>query len=225
MTNLYLMNITENTDAIRTAFTEYITEEKLSRIHRFRFEADQLRSLYGDVLTRHLICERLHITNDQIIFSKNEYGKPMVHDLPIHFNISHSGDFVLVGISDYELGVDIELRKENSLGIAKSFFHPTEYEAILHHANPNLLFYDIWCRKESYVKCIGKGLSQSLQSFCCIKDNHLDLITDSNEPLIARNYYISDQYSVSYCGYEEPNSELTLLHPLTVLNQLRTMHS
>lgn len=49
----------------------------------------------------------------------------------IHFNISHSGDWVAVGISSKPIGVDIQKVDKIDLSIARSCFSKNENEYIL----------------------------------------------------------------------------------------------
>ena len=52
--------------------------------------------------------EYLGVENDaQLVMNKN--GKPMLVDARKHFNLSHSGKYVVPAIADQEVGIDIEL--------------------------------------------------------------------------------------------------------------------
>ncbi len=71
-------------------------------------------------------------------------------------SISHSGRYVALSLSYYEVGVDIQQRKSiNSEKISDRFF--TEKETALISRDPEL-FFTIWSRKEAWGKCEGGGL-------------------------------------------------------------------
>lgn len=95
-------------------------------------------------------------------------GKPRVEGVTgIHFNISHSGDYVLCAVSDAEVGVDIERRGVARMNVARRFFHPREVCGLesLPVEEQHTRFFDYWSVKEAYLKFKGTGLRQSLSSF------------------------------------------------------------
>ena len=114
-----------------------------------------------------MICAHTGLQNKTLLFLTNQYEKPYLANISdIHFNISHSGNFVVCALSDKTVGIDIEQVKPVELKIAKRFFSAGEYEFIAAKAdNKTLAFYKIWTMKESYVKWEGKGLSMPLKSF------------------------------------------------------------
>lgn len=148
--------------------SSYVSCEKRERIRRFRRFEDTQRSLLGEVLARYAICKRLGIKNNEITFGQNEYGKPVLTDLSsIHFNISHSGDWVVCAIDNNPIGIDVESIKPIEFSIAESFFSKEEYTALSNQDKGAWLiyFYRLWTLKESYIKAEGKGLSIPLKSF------------------------------------------------------------
>ncbi len=71
---------------------------------------------------------------DAIAIVGDIYGRPMLKAGDLEFNLSHSGDAVLVGVSLHSpLGVDIELVRDfpDFLTIAKRHFAPSEVEELL----------------------------------------------------------------------------------------------
>ncbi len=114
---------------------------------------------------------------DKIIY--NEYGKPYLENNPLYFNISHSGIYTALVISDAEVGIDIE-----KIHMPKN--------ALLHVCNEEekrLIksvedFTIMWVKKESYVKYLGIGISYGLKNVDTtkIKDFVLKKVG---------NYYIS----------------------------------
>ncbi|MCD6091871.1 MAG: 4'-phosphopantetheinyl transferase superfamily protein, partial [Bacteroidales bacterium] len=105
----------------------------------------------------------------KIEFDYNEHEKPFLKGYPkAHFNISHSGDYVVVAFSDCAVGIDIEKNKGDRLKVAKRFFTKEELEDLFAYSGIEKqidYFYQLWTLKESYMKAIGKGISMSLSSF------------------------------------------------------------
>ncbi|MBO9610361.1 MAG: 4-phosphopantetheinyl transferase, partial [Paenibacillaceae bacterium] len=82
-----------------------VSEEKRTRILRFRFAADALRTLLAEVLLRLELCERLRVPNSALGFITNPYGKPYLDRLSgCSFNLAHSGSWVSVAIGPEPIG-------------------------------------------------------------------------------------------------------------------------
>lgn len=94
-------------------------------------------------------------------YGKN--GKPYLENYPIQFNLSHSGDFVFCGVSEQEIGVDIQkLQGGCVLSLAKRFFADSEYRALEACGDEELrcqMFFRMWVRKEAYGKLTGEGIA------------------------------------------------------------------
>ena len=79
---------------------------------------------------------------------KRESGKPYCRDL--FFNISHSGDFVLLAVSDFEIGIDIEKIRDVDLKISDRCFEEK--------VSTKEEFFSMWTQKESIIKYLGKTI-------------------------------------------------------------------
>ena len=154
-----------------------VSVEKYSRAMRFRFPIDRMLTICAEALVRSLACGQLKIRNKNIEFGQNEFGKPYLKGYPkFYFNISHTRNALAVAVSDSEVGVDIERVKAAEHGISDRFFALPEREYIVNSLNPDKAFYEVWTRKESYIKYIGQGLSMSLTSFSVL-DTELENLT------------------------------------------------
>ena len=137
-------------------------------ILRFRQEKDRHRKLISSLLLRFFVRNFLNLS--KYCVSKNKFGKPYLQDYPdFHFNLSHSGNWVIGAVSDTPLGVDVEKVStfHDYMGIAKRFYSEKEYSFLLGHDEKSRIeiFYDIWTKKESLIKAVGDGLSIPLKSF------------------------------------------------------------
>lgn len=166
-----------------------ISEKRQSEIRRFRFTIDQKLSLFSELLVRILICKIKGINNSQIVFSNNEYGKPYLIDQPdVHFNISHTRNAIAVIVSDKPVGIDIERVSEVDISIAERYFTRNEFSYIIQSSeHQDKRFYEIWTKKEAYIKYTGQGLSLSLQSF----DVLLEPLKSKIQTLYQDNYILS----------------------------------
>ena len=173
----------------------YVSEKKKERIRRFHRFEDAQRTLLGDILTRYAICNKLGIKNKDLVFGTNDYGKPVLSTPHgIHFNMSHSGNWVVCAINDGgPVGVDVEVIKPVDLAVAKNFFSSDEYISIINQPKElqQKYFFIIWTLKESYIKAEGKGLSIPLNSFSIkIVDHNIYVSTTSD----FRKYYFHQSF-------------------------------
>ena len=89
----------------------------LKSIKKHKRETDKKQEL----IAGYLLKEYLGVENDaQLVISKN--GKPMLVDARKHFNLSHSGKYVVLAIADQEVGIDIERVRPYHEATAKKIF-------------------------------------------------------------------------------------------------------
>jgi len=152
---------------IYDALLQTISKENREKCRRFKFRKDALRTLYGELIVRYVLRQRFAFKKEDITILKDDAGKPYIKGFPIHFNISHSGDYVVCAFSEQEVGIDIEQIKEVDLAIAKRFFCQCEYEDLFAQDKSNRLnyFFLLWTLKESYIKWLGSGMLTPLDSF------------------------------------------------------------
>ena len=81
------------------------------------------RSLLGKMMTYKILSSEFGINPDAIKIITNEHNKPALESQSnIHFNLSHSGDWVIAAFSSKPVGIDIEKIKPVNLQIAWRFF-------------------------------------------------------------------------------------------------------
>lgn len=182
---------------------QIISKENRERCGRFKFKKDALRTLYGELILRYVLVQQFSYKNEDIKMLKSDEGKPYVKDCPIHFNISHSGDYVVCAFSEQPVGIDIEQIKEVDLSIAKRFFCQCEYEDLFAQDNSNRLnyFFSLWTLKESYIKWLGSGMSTPLNSFFFKIDGNSIFMTDTCRKAAPFFKQIPiDGYKLSICS-------------------------
>lgn len=150
-----------------TTWSKLVSVERSLRIARFRLWEDQWRSLAGDRLVQYVLREVYKLQDEQIIITKNKYNKPILLEYGVHFNVSHSGKWVVAAFHTKPIGIDIELIARADMKLAEAMFTSGEYTELCTKLNGerDQLFYAIWTGKESYMKAVGKGLTIPLDSF------------------------------------------------------------
>ena len=98
--------------------------------------------------------------------SRGEYGKPFFTREPkIHYNISHSGKYVLCILADQEVGIDVqEHRKVNRERMLSRMVPAEMVRPILDCDDPEQAFFSQWVLREAYIKWTGQGLSRDLRT-------------------------------------------------------------
>lgn len=110
-------------EAIFQQWITMVTPEKKDRLQRYYHRRDAEMGLVGDIMARLMIQEKVGLSNNEIQFVQNQYGKPYLQkNCGYYFNVSHSGTYVVCAIDRTEIGIDIEIIKEKNLLIAKQFF-------------------------------------------------------------------------------------------------------
>jgi 4'-phosphopantetheinyl transferase len=158
-------------------------------------------------------------------FDYNEYGKPCILEpKDIHFNISHSGDWVVCAIDNKPIGIDVETIKPIDLNIARRFFTVEEYNHLMKKDEYNRIryFYMLWTLKESYIKAIGKGLKIPLNSFSFTIENGNVNINTQNEfgPCFFYQKEIDNNHIISVCALNKelmPDIEVIKMSQLLLI--------
>ncbi len=151
----------------------FLSPDERRRADAFHFQADRMRHIVGRAISRILIGRCLGADPAAVRFAYGLSGKPRLageFDAGLNFNISHSGDYVLVALAyGRELGVDIEqIRTDIDTGdIAARFFSANECSSLagLPANMRHDAFFACWTRKEAYIKARGDGLSLALNEF------------------------------------------------------------
>ena len=110
---------------------------------------------------KEIIKEQL---NCDVLYKEN--GKPYTSICPI--SISHSGENVLVGISENDIGVDIEVIKPFDKRLISRYFTKSEQEFIKTDDD----FFKIWTVKEAFLKLTGEGL-KGITKLNVVENNQL----------------------------------------------------
>lgn len=108
-----------------------------------------------------VIMDMLPMEDCGVEVLRREHGKPYVAGELWHFNTSHSGDYLVMAFDRMPVGIDVqELRPVRKPQLIAKRFSKEEQEYIASWGEDAL--YRIWCRKEAYAKCMGRGLTDEI---------------------------------------------------------------
>lgn len=140
-----------------------VTDAERARAARFRQAADAHRHLIGRGVLRFALGRLGGVEPASLVFRESDRGKLTLDEGP-SFNISHSGNEVLVGLAlGGRLGVDVEaVRQHDDLfEVARLSFVASEVDALQRAPRDGQLrhFYRVWARKEAMLKALGVGIA------------------------------------------------------------------
>lgn len=174
-----------------------LDESERQRVDRFKSPQRQREFAITRTVLRMVIASIRRIAPQQVTFEHNAQGKPFLFNHPVYFNVTHSHEIALIAIClDMPLGVDIEHihDRENFGKLAKRFFAPGEYDALI--ALPPdiqlLAFHAIWTRKEAFVKATAKGIALGLDQFEVNVDPSSPATLKINHPAITDTWLLTD---------------------------------
>ncbi|NTW23981.1 MAG: 4'-phosphopantetheinyl transferase superfamily protein [Lentimicrobium sp.] len=209
MTEVFAVSLLEEStfEELKPAFLKLVPEATRLKIASFARNNDAQRSLLGEVLARHLLTRASGAVLPAYPFTTGEKGKPGPEGYKgIHFNISHSGKWVVVALSPISVGVDVEKMRKVPDGVAHRFFSDAENIMIqnaVNEAEKAEIFFTLWTLKESFLKAIGKGLTKSLNSFTVVNTG-LQQFRLTQDPE-AEGYYLKtfelcEGYKLAACA-------------------------
>ncbi|OXT09438.1 4'-phosphopantetheinyl transferase family protein [Thermoanaerobacterium thermosaccharolyticum] len=201
MVEVYATKITRNVDEEEySKLLEAVSEEKRCRVKKIRKYDDALRTLLAEAMLRVTLIKEFGLKNSDIVFYKNEFGKPFLKGKNIFFSISHSREWASIAVDCDNLGVDIEKIRDINLNVAKRFFSMEEYNDMMKKDDKIDYFFTLWTLKESYVKALGKGLYVPLKSFTVKLEKEIKLYGENKNEFYFKQFNIDAGYKLAVCA-------------------------
>lgn len=166
---------------LRASDSEYeqcdrlLSRDELVRADRFVTSELRRRFVVCRGTLRKLLGMTLDVPPEEIRFRYEQWGKPQLENAAtessvagsgLHFNVSHSADWALVGLAGFPLGVDIEVpnARVNYRAIASQVLSPTEKQVWdgMRAKDRELAIMQLWVCKESILKAMGLGIAEGL---------------------------------------------------------------
>ncbi len=129
--------------------SEFLSPARQAKGDSLKSIDDKARNLVAGLLLHHVFGEKAWDIQEE------EKGKPYLDGH--HFNLSHSGNFVVLAVSDQEVGVDIQAPRTYKPGLVR-WFSPEEQTWLQSGGD----FHRLWTGKEALSKAIGTGLTKAL---------------------------------------------------------------
>lgn len=142
-----------------TAYIYYI------RLSEQNYVSDGDASAVGEWLLKRALRDIFGLNLEEEERGKGPHGKPYLVNHPeIHYNISHSADFIVCAVSGSPIGIDIqEKRVVDVIKVGRRIFPNEEYREFLKSEDKQDEFFRQWVLNESYLKWTGDGLTKDLR--------------------------------------------------------------
>ncbi len=167
MLKVYAVNVS-GIDVSDENILKKMSGKRLEKVNRIKPLGSKKQSIGAElVLNRALSGEGV---KTPVEWETDDNGKLFIPGSDIRVNLSHSGDYAVCAVCGSEVGIDIECVKEANPALAKRFFTREEYEYVKNAGDSNDAFFELWVKKESFIKAVGKGLAIPLSSFSALGD-------------------------------------------------------
>ncbi len=185
--HIYAANI-DNATKLLNLELEVLNTEEIIHAKRYKQEEDKRRHLLGKILSKTILSKYLEINPIDVAFENNNYGKLSLANRVsnLHFNVSHSGKYVALIVSNQIVGIDIEKYRQDfdySL-VYSSCFTPKELTSVEQSNNKEYPL-SLWAMKEAFIKMLGVGLTDDIINIPALEGKHIipaenNLITEAS---------------------------------------------
>lgn len=144
----------------------HLSEDEVARARRFRFDDDRVHWIRARSALRMILSRYAGEDPGNIVFVYGKYGKPALPFSQIQFNLSHAGDWAIIGVTrSVPVGVDIERMRP---GVEMAALLERLGETDLPATEPEL--YQRWTRREARTKAAGGALFERPADNICAID-------------------------------------------------------
>ena len=182
-----------------TNLLNLLTQEEIERSEVFYKSGDADRFITTRYALRLILGNYLGVPPHEIQIRDGQNKKPVLVNHPhLHFNVAHSGEWILIGVSGAAVGVDLEKVNMDFPfdTILEDNFSKEEIDFVQRADDPRVAFYKLWTRKEALVKATATGLHAQLPLITLV-----DGSTEIDQQLLAssrgwniNSFAVADDY-------------------------------
>lgn len=174
-----------------------LNPDEALRRDRYRLVIDQHRFVITRGILRVLVGHYANQRPSDVEFTIGLNKKPQLKDHDnLHYNVSHSGDWALIGIANRVLGIDVEKVDPDFFfqDIVAHSFNPFEKRYLESNNNDPVLFYQLWTRKEALVKATGKGIDGDFDQIPSLDGEHQLTKEQTDKSWIVSSFNVTENY-------------------------------
>lgn len=193
----YLFYIEQSEQISETVFNDFLQQVPINfqkEIAAYKHWQSAQNSLLGKIILLFALNKLgLSLSLNDLKIGKKD--RPFL-DATFDFNISHSGNIIVVALINYaKIGVDVEKHRSINLPLFKKYFDKDEWQSIEQNSEPLKTFFDYWTIKESAIKHDGRGVEILSKT----KIQTPKIYCDTTE-LFYQQLKIHDDYSCAVCS-------------------------
>lgn len=162
--DLWMARVGEHASQV-DAIGVLLSVDERRKLASYRSRESAERFVVTRALVRTVLGERLGIDPCDVEISHTARGKPVLAQA-LQFNVSHSGDLILLAVSDDRaVGVDVERRRdvERVQALVARWLTPDERDQVARITESGLAvseaFLRVWSLKEARLKALGVGIA------------------------------------------------------------------
>lgn len=193
MVKLYVCEISKLIEAIQSndkvieAYFDKLGKKRIEHILRNSKAEDRARSLGAALLLLFALQNEMSVIEILPDFDYIRNAKPYLKQYPnLYFNISHTKNMVACAISDEEVGVDIEHKREIKEITINNVFTEQEKQIAKYEMEG---YIRLWTMKEAYAKLSGKGVADILDGLEVIEIENGTMVQKLN-PDIRKTFCV-----------------------------------
>ncbi len=204
------------------SFKSILTGDEIDRANRFYQQKDRNRFIISRAALRTILGKYLNLAPEAIEFGSGLNKKPFIksgNQNNLQYNLSHSGDSILLAIADSAIGADVEFINDDFgyRDVLADNFSPAEVNYIT-EADSIYRFFKLWTRKEAVTKATAQGLDCDLRLLPGLDGSTVvtDGIIASNEDWVINSFNLDNQCvasvaaaplidKISFFGIATPN--------------------
>ncbi|MFA9195309.1 4'-phosphopantetheinyl transferase superfamily protein [Flavobacterium sp. FBOR7N2.3] len=214
---------------LKSDLAEYLNVKELPVSSNLYMKMNHEFIIYRSIL-KIILAAYSKLDAKKMEFDYHLYKKPYLASKPwLHFNISHSEDYVVIAISRRNLGIDIEYIAQDLpfTNLIPEVFEEREITAIHNSKDKKRLFYSYWTRKEAFVKGLGTGINDNFKHIPCADGEHIidAALSEDTKNWHVCNFNLSDHYMGAIaCEFSSAFSKDIVIYTVpNDMNALRKM--
>lgn len=204
--DVWCMRISDGVEML-PVYKELLNPDELERAGKYFQLKDQHRFVISRGMQRLVLGRYLNIAPDKLEFVPGDNKKPKIANSSnevLFYNLSHAGDRILLAVANSPVGIDVEYIDPDFefKDILPDNFSVQEI-AWINEANSTERFYQLWTRKEGFLKATGKGLGDHLSVTPALDGSHKlpQELVKSDEAWIQQSFKTdTDHIAVVACA-------------------------
>ncbi len=163
MVKVFGCDVTKISDVDIAKSYKTLCSERKEKANRIKDVKAKKLSICAGALMQYSLSKITGLPREMIRYKTYDNGKPYAENINLHFSLAHSSNLVICAVSDSPIGVDAEKIRHVNTDIARKYFTQKERGYVLENKSKAISrFFEVWTRKEAYVKMLGTGITDFL---------------------------------------------------------------